>query len=503
MVGASRKRAPDFHSVNLSSFSNKDSQERGALSPSPGVASPYLFMSNEEGQTLLARLFGPMMKGDGHSFRSQFRSQMQVSFLERHDGELAEKLQSLFAPLDQISPMQILQFALYGLSNNFLSEDATDEFLKWIIEQKQDELLVKFLKTPMPSVHACAAKIPESILRIGDADFLANLIASGIDISPLKGGRGGIHLAVAAREGNLQIVQILLKNGADVDPPADEDSALQLAAINGHANIAQVLLKAGANIDAITTNSGWGNTALSYAVFHDSTELIRILVTAGANVDICQVEDLPIIKWSAFHSSDEVHQTLLSGCREDHSSLTSEGICEAAKEGIQALSEYLAESGEELSCPALDVLKFALHRAVDDFEDEPQVLLSLFSIGVDPNAQVGTEYGQESTPLLRAIKACNIKSIKILIEAGANINAPSIISAAVQKETTEILRLILEAGANIKSSAEEALRYAIIIGNLEAVQFLLVHGAEDNNPERNCKFPTPLQLAVESKTIQN
>ena len=40
---------------------------------------------NEEGQTLLAGLFGPRMKADGDGFLSQIRSQMLVSSLERYD----------------------------------------------------------------------------------------------------------------------------------------------------------------------------------------------------------------------------------------------------------------------------------------------------------------------------------------------------------------------------------------------------------------------------------
>lgn len=151
-------------------------------------------MSNEEGQTLLAGLFGSIIKADGHELLSQIRSQMLVSPLERHGGELVEKFQSLFATSTQYSLLQILHVALYSFSNNLLSEGVRDELLEWLIEQEQNELLVSFLQSRMTSVHACATKILESALRIGDADFLEHLITAGIDLSPLKGARGGRNL---------------------------------------------------------------------------------------------------------------------------------------------------------------------------------------------------------------------------------------------------------------------------------------------------------------------
>lgn len=143
------------------------------------------------------------------------------------------KFQSLLAPSNPSSLLQILYFALYRLSNNLLLKYETDKFLRWLIEHQQNELLILFLKTQTPTVHACETKILESALRIGDADFLQLLISSGIDLSPLKGVYGGRHLIRAACKNNLQIAQILLNNGADVNTPTSREyplTALQEAA---------------------------------------------------------------------------------------------------------------------------------------------------------------------------------------------------------------------------------------------------------------------------------
>ena len=290
---------------------------------------------------------------------------MLVSSLERYDGELMEKSQLLCGPSRQSSMLGILDIALYRMSNNLLSEEATDEFTGWLIEQQQNGLLASFLQTQMPTVHACATKLLESALRIGDANFLELLIDSGIDNSPLKGVYGGRNLERAASRDNMQIVQILLKNGADVNMPPRQylDPALQVATRHGHAQIVQVLLKAGANVNAVSTPSHCFfdcNTALSEAADIEIIELVRILLTTGANIDIYTT------RWRlSTIDNDELHQILVSANSEGYSSINCCAVLEAATTGTQALSKYLAEKGKT-DALVQGVLDEALERARDD-----------------------------------------------------------------------------------------------------------------------------------------
>ncbi len=457
-------------------------------------------MSNEEGQTLLAGLFGSSIKADGHELLSQIVSQMLVSSLERHDGELVEKFQSLFATSNQHSLLQILHVALYRLSNNLLSEGATDELLAWLIEQEQNELLVSFLQSRMPSVHACATKILESALRIGDADFLEHLITAGIDLSPLKGARGGRNLVHAASESNIQIVQILLNNGADVDILTSEGypyTALHYAVFEDQLEMIQVLLKAGANIEAVTADSKC-NTALSLALHAKNIELVHILVTAGANLDICKVGGLPAIIYSAFFCDDESHQILLSGSEEDRISMTAHGAWQAATGGIQALSKYLAERDEDLRYPPMEVLNYALQHAIKN--EDNQAILSLLDKGADPNAEIIIKC-RVSTPLLTAVAFCDIDIVKILLQAGGDVKNPWILSAAIRSQKPiEMLRFMLDMGANIETSGGIAIRSAVWSKNLEAVQLLLYNGANVNDPAYQ-PF-TALQSAIFRQNIE-
>ncbi|MCJ1349843.1 hypothetical protein MMC31_008085, partial [Peltigera leucophlebia] len=298
--------------------------------------------------------------------------------------------------------------------------------------------------------------------------------------------------------GNMQIAQILLKNGADINISPSEEcpgTALQLASKNGHAEIVQVLLKAGANIDAKHRDS---KSALSHAVRNDNIELVCILVAAGANVDICYVNRMPIMKYSALYSSDEVHQLLSSGCGENHFSISCAGICKVATEGIQVLSKYLTEKGEGFIYLAEEVLQYALYRAVK-FE-EHQAVLTLLGIGVDPNAEMAICWGGRTTPLSTAVEVCNIESVKTLLQAGADVTAPGVLRAAINEESTEILQFMLEMGADVASNGK-ALLAATCLGNLEAVQLLLLYGADVNYPIVT-PYSTALQLAIQSEKIE-
>ena len=452
---------------------------------------------------LLARLFGPRMKADGHASLSQIRSQMLVSSLERYDGELLEKFQLLCGPSSQPSVLQILELALYRLSNNLLAEKATDEFTRWLIRQQQDGLLALFLKTQLPTVHACATKILESVLRVGDVDFLELLIDTGIDISPLKGVCGGRNLVHAAYQRNPQIVQILLKNGADVNILPSEQyrsTALQSATSRGHAHIVQVLLKAGANVDAVSAFDD-RNTALSKAVDLENVELVRILLTAGANIDICTIENQPAIVysalrrnvWSALERHEELHQILVSASSEDYSSITIYGVSEAAGTGTQALSEYLAEKGKTGDLEQ-EVLESALIYLCD--KSDHTAVISLLDIGVDPNCLKI----REGDPLRNAVSGGDVKLIKILLQAGADVNTPGILSSAISCfHGIGMLQFMLDEGADINTHGEKALRHAAYIGNFEAVHFLLLSGVDVN---AGAKFKlTVLQKAVLGKRI--
>ena len=370
------------------------------------------------------------------------------------------------------------------MSNNLLSTEATDEFSRWLIKHQQNGLLASFLKTKIPTVHACATKVLESLLRIGDADFLELLINSGIDISPLRGVCGGRHLLRAADQGYAQIIQILLKNGADANIPPCERypiPALQVATSQGYAHIVQVLLKAGANVNAVSAFSGL-NTALSAAVCWENVELVRILLTAGANIDSCTVGHKSAIMHSAlFCDTDELHQILIGASSKDYSSITHDRVLEAASTGAQALSKYLlAKKGKPGDLVHEAVLESAFKFACRD--SNHNAVISLLDIGVDPNCLLPSNVGE---PLRNAVSQSDFELIKIQLQAGADINMPGILSTAIRDNMRsphdiKMFQFLLDKGAKLEIHGEAALRYAAYRGSFEAVELLEFSGVDVN-----------------------
>ena len=91
----------------------------------------------------------------------------------------------------------------------------------------------------------------------------------------------GIHLA--ARNGHLDIVRLLLEAGADKDAARQNGStALHTAAWNGHLDVVRFLLEAGADKDAAAQSGG---TALHTAAQSGNLDIVRLLLEAGADKD--------------------------------------------------------------------------------------------------------------------------------------------------------------------------------------------------------------------------
>src|SRR5436309_16088196 len=120
--------------------------------------------------------------------------------LERHDGELLTSVQKLFGPVAGDSIFQFVKFVVYLSSNNLLPANHTDDFLKWIINNKQLSTLKSFLMIKESTVEAFAASIFLSALRLEDAGVVKMLLGVGID--PIMSDQEGYTpLQIVSRRG--------------------------------------------------------------------------------------------------------------------------------------------------------------------------------------------------------------------------------------------------------------------------------------------------------------
>ena len=107
------------------------------------------------------------------------------------------------------------------------------------------------------------------------------------------GGWTALH--IAAFRGHTPVVEVLLKNGVEVEQKTECHwfyTALQLAAREGRVSTVQCLLKAGASIND-TTASGW--TALHFASSGGHVGVVETLLKAGAYTDAEDWDRTPLI----------------------------------------------------------------------------------------------------------------------------------------------------------------------------------------------------------------
>lgn len=115
------------------------------------------------------------------------------------------------------------------------------------------------------------------IVLSGDKDLLVQSIKDGADVN-YKDIRGWTPLKVAVSMGNIEIVEILLNNGASTYL----SNPLLLACVNKDVEIIKLFFQYGADVN-ISDSNGW--TPLMVAAQQGSLEIVQLLLERGAKID--------------------------------------------------------------------------------------------------------------------------------------------------------------------------------------------------------------------------
>jgi hypothetical protein len=104
--------------------------------------------------------------------------------------------------------------------------------------------------------------------KVGSHEVVDFLLKNGANIDCCS----GVALYKAASNGHSKVVKVLIENGANIHYFNDE--ALLSAFTNGHTKTVKILLKYGANVNA--------NGVLLYAVEQENIDIIKLLLRYGA-----------------------------------------------------------------------------------------------------------------------------------------------------------------------------------------------------------------------------
>ena len=114
----------------------------------------------------------------------------------------------------------------------------------------------------------------------GYMEIVQLFLDQGVDVNAPDDIFGGGALIVAARGGQVEIGRLLIAHGADLEQGDQwNDPALNVAAFRGQLAFAQMLVEQGAVVNVPNVN---GSTALNHAQNQGNTEVVDFLLQVGA-----------------------------------------------------------------------------------------------------------------------------------------------------------------------------------------------------------------------------
>jgi uncharacterized protein len=197
--------------------------------------------------------------------------------------------------------------------------------------------------TPMPTPTLTPEELQAAIFvaaREDDIEAMKRLIAAGADIN--EGGEFSVTvLAIAAQRGNVEMVRLLLDEGAaydvqifhaavlnsggdtqivqafiehgvDIDEPepyAPAHTALMLAAEHGYLEIGRLLIENGADINKLAQ---FNDPALNIAAAHGQFEFVKMLVENGAQLNFRGFENRTALGYALHRGHDEIAAYLIA-----------------------------------------------------------------------------------------------------------------------------------------------------------------------------------------------
>jgi ankyrin repeat protein len=293
----------------------------------------------------------------------------------------------------------------------------------------------------------------------------------------------------AARTGNDNIIDLLIRFGCDLDVKWDGQTALIVAASHSHEEIVELLARNKASLD-VREDRTLG-TVLHFICNRGLHGALQSLLDCGADVN-ARDKDQATPLHLATGKGDSTGVKILLENGADVSVMDREGygpLQGAAALGFTTIMHQLLDHGAKIDTQSGPIHNTALHRAVGF--NQPAMVELLLQRGADINQQ---QRGRQCGSALHiAVDAGNIKVVEILLKWKPNLelrDAENLtpLHLAIHPRRRKSLPLLLKANADVNAKLNEwntPLIWAIFSKDLELSQILIDHGANMEEVGRN------------------
>ena len=291
------------------------------------------------------------------------------------------------------------------------------------------------------------------------SDQVASLLEAGASVNRIERD-GSSPLLWAVYHEHLDIARQLIDAGADVEQSNREGmTPLILASLNGNAELVRLLLDAGAGVNNTLPN---GETALMMASRTGKPETVQLLLDRGANINATEsLRDTTALMWASAYRQPQVLSLLLSNGASPHTTSASKApgrrpyLAPSARERIREFFQGNGLVGDSFGADADDELRAQREELLARLPEELKQDFQRELEAEDSNelrSRAGSQWGGLAA-LHFAVREGDLRSVKVLVEAGADVNQLSEygwtpLLTATQNRYYEIGAYLLEQGAN-------------------------------------------------------